>query len=110
MKDAMSGVGSAPRWRESSVEEDFVVTSLTQAECKPKFLYEKLYCARGEMENRIKESQLDLYADRTSTATMRTNQLRQWLASFRLHPTLRCTPDCIASHAVCQCDLRHEPA
>jgi hypothetical protein len=60
----------------------FVVTSLTRAECKPRFLYEKLYCARGEMENRIKECQLDLYADRTSTATMRANQLRLWLASF----------------------------
>jgi len=60
----------------------FVVTSLTRAECKTKYLYEKLYCARGEMENRIKECQLDLYADRTSTATMRANQLRLWLASF----------------------------
>jgi hypothetical protein len=60
----------------------FVVTSLKQVECKPKYLYEKLYCARGEMENRIKECQLDLYADRTSTATMRANQLRLWLASF----------------------------
>ena len=60
----------------------FVVTSLTRAECKPKYLYEKLYCTRGEMENRIKECQLDLYADRTSTATMRANQLRLWLASF----------------------------
>src|ERR1700674_4537567 len=60
----------------------FVVTSLTRSECKPKYLYEKLYCARGDMENRIKECQLDLYADRTSTATMRANQLRLWLASF----------------------------
>jgi hypothetical protein len=60
----------------------FVVTSLERAECKPRYLYEKLYCARGEMENRIKECQLDLYADRTSTATMRANQLRLWLASF----------------------------
>jgi hypothetical protein len=60
----------------------FVVTSLTRDECKTKFLYEKLYCARGDMENRIKECQLDLYADRTSTATMRANQLRLWLASF----------------------------
>ena len=39
-------------------------------------LYEDLYCARGEMENGIKEQQLDLFADRTSTATMRANQLR----------------------------------
>jgi hypothetical protein len=60
----------------------FVVTSLTRTECKPKYLYEKLYCARGDMENRIKECQLDLYADRTSTGTMRANQLRLWLASF----------------------------
>jgi Transposase DDE domain group 1 len=60
----------------------FVVTSLTRAQCKPKYLYEKVYCARGEMENRIKECQLDLYADRTSTATMRANQLRLWLASL----------------------------
>jgi Transposase DDE domain group 1 len=60
----------------------FVVTSLKRAECRPKYLYEKLYCARGDMENRIKECQLDLYADRTSAATMRANQLRLWLASF----------------------------
>ena len=60
----------------------FVVTSLKRAECRPKYLYEKVYCARGDMENRIKECQLDLYADRTSTATMRANQLRLWFASM----------------------------
>jgi Transposase DDE domain group 1 len=60
----------------------FVVTSLKRAECGPKYLYEKVYCARGDMENRIKECQLDLYADRTSTATLRANQLRLWLASM----------------------------
>jgi hypothetical protein len=60
----------------------FVVTSLKRAECKPKYLYEKIYCARGDMENRIKECQLDLYADRTSAATMRANQLRLWFASM----------------------------
>jgi Transposase DDE domain group 1 len=49
---------------------------------KAKYLYEKVYCARGDMENRIKECQLDLYADRTSTATMRANQLRLWFASM----------------------------
>ena len=43
-------------------------------------LYERLYCARGEMENRIKECQLDLFADRT--ATMRANQLRLWFDSM----------------------------
>jgi hypothetical protein len=60
----------------------FVVTSLRRSECKAKYLYEKVYCARGDMENRIKECQLDLYADRTSTATMRANQLRLWFASM----------------------------
>jgi len=60
----------------------FVVTSLTRARFRAKYVYEKLYCARGEMENRIKECQLDLYADRTSTATMKANQLRLWFASM----------------------------
>jgi hypothetical protein len=60
----------------------FVVTSLRRDECKAKHLYEKVYCARGEMENRIKECQLDLYADRTSAATMRANQLRLWFHSM----------------------------
>ena len=45
-------------------------------------LYEDLYCARGEMENRIKEQQLDLFADRTSSATMKANQLRLWFSSM----------------------------
>ena len=44
-------------------------------------LYEDFYCARGEMENRVKEAQLNLFADRLSTATFRANQLRLWLAS-----------------------------
>lgn len=60
----------------------FVVTSFTRKECKAKTLYEEVYCARGEMENRIKECQLDLYADRTSAATLRANQLRLWFASM----------------------------
>ena len=59
----------------------FVVTSLTTDEWPAQQLYEKFYCARGEMENRIKECQLDLFADRTSAATMRANQLRLWFAS-----------------------------
>ena len=60
----------------------FVVTSLRAAEIDARALYEDVYCARGEVENRIKEQQLDLFADRTSAATMRANQLRLWLASF----------------------------
>ena len=60
----------------------FVVTSLSETEADARTLYEQLYCARGEMENRIKEQQLDLFADRTSTATMRANQVRLYFASF----------------------------
>jgi hypothetical protein len=60
----------------------FVVTSLKKEEYGAKQLYEKEYCGRGEMENRIKEQQLDLFADRTSTATMRANQLRLWFSSM----------------------------
>jgi hypothetical protein len=60
----------------------FVVTSLSAAEIDARTLYEQVYCARGEIENRIKEQQLDLFAGRTSAATMRANQLRLWFASF----------------------------
>jgi hypothetical protein len=60
----------------------FVVTSLKPAEVGGRYLYERVYCARGAMENRIKECQLDLFADRTSAATMRANQLRLWFASM----------------------------
>lgn len=59
----------------------FVVTSLAPSSYEARELYEDLYCARGEMENRIKEQQLDLFADRTSAHTMRANQLRLWFAS-----------------------------
>ena len=52
------------------------MTSLKADAWRAKPLYEKLYCARGEMENRNKECQGDLFADPTSTATIRANQLR----------------------------------
>jgi hypothetical protein len=69
----------------------FVVTSLPVARWAAAALYEELYCARGDMENRIKEQQLGLFADRTSTATMRANQLRLWFSSvaYVLVETLR---------------------
>lgn len=47
-----------------------------------KSLYEKFYCVRGEMENKIKEQQLDMFADRTSTSHMKSNQLRLWFSTF----------------------------
>ena len=58
------------------------MTSLDAASYPAQALYERLYCARGDMENRIKEQQLGMFADRTSTATMRGNQLRLWIASL----------------------------
>jgi hypothetical protein len=59
----------------------FIVTSLSTPEWPARELYEDFYCARGECENRIKEAQLDLFADRLSAATFRANQLRLWFAS-----------------------------
>jgi hypothetical protein len=69
-------------WTKDEANPRFIVTSLKRAEAGARHLYEDIYCARGEMENRIKECQLDLYADRTSAATMRANQLRLWFASM----------------------------
>ncbi len=81
-------------WTRGEANPQFVVTSLAREEHEARHLYEKLYCARGEMENRIKECQLDLGAcpragrrpdpgaDRTSDHTMRANQLRLWFASM----------------------------
>ena len=69
-------------WTKGEANPRFVVTSLPRHAGQAKHLYEKVYCARGEMENRIKECQLDLYADRTSAATMRANQLRLWFHSM----------------------------
>lgn len=60
----------------------FVVTSLSKSDYDTRSLYEELYCARGDMENRIKEQQLDMFSDRTSTAQMRANQLRLYFSSL----------------------------
>ena len=58
------------------------MTNLSPDRVAAQRLYEKLYCARGDMENRIKEQQLGLFADRTSAHTMRANQLRLYFSSF----------------------------
>ena len=60
----------------------FIVTSLSKEAYDARALYEDLYCARGDMENRIKEQQLALFADRTSTRELRANQLRLYFSSF----------------------------
>jgi hypothetical protein len=74
-------IGKA-EWTGGEANPRFLVTSLKPDAWIAKPLYEDLYCKRGEMENRIKEAQGDLFADRTSAATMRANQLRLWFASM----------------------------
>ena len=74
-------VGKAEHLRKGA-NPRFVVTSLSSEEFEARRLYEQEYCARGEMENRIKEQQLYLFADRTSCHTMRANQLRLWFSSM----------------------------
>lgn len=84
----------------------FVVTSLPVAALDARTLYEECYCARGEMENRIKEQQLMLFADRTSAATMRANQLRLYFSSIAyalLHALRRLgLAGTTLAHAQCQ--------
>ena len=60
----------------------FIVTSVPVQECAGRRLYEVVYCGRGEMENRIKEQQLGLFADRTSSRKLAANQLRLYFSSF----------------------------
>ena len=68
--------------RKGGANPRFLVTSLHWSDGDARALYEDIYCARGEMENRIKECQRDLFAGRTSAASMRANQLRLWFAAF----------------------------
>jgi len=70
MKAEHTALGSNPR---------FIVTSLTE---DPQIVYDERYCVRGDMENRIKEQQLDLYADRTSCHAWWANQFRLLLSSL----------------------------
>lgn len=83
-------IGKA-EFMEKGANPRYVVTSLTPDRMDARTLYEDFYCARGDMENRIKEQQLDMFADRTSAATMRANQLRLYLSSaaFMLMHALR---------------------
>jgi hypothetical protein len=74
-------VGKA-EYLEKGENPRFVVTSLRTEEMEPRSVYEDFYCARGDMENRIKEQQLDLFADRTSTHALHSNQIRLYLSSI----------------------------
>jgi Transposase DDE domain group 1 len=67
---------------EKGTNPRFVVTSLAIEQRPAQELYERDYCGRGEMENRIKEQQLHLFADRTSAKTMRANQIRLFFSSI----------------------------
>ena len=74
-------IGKA-EWTKGEGNPRFIVTNIHTAMGSARHLYEDVYCQRGEMENRLKECQGDLFADRTPTPTMRANQLRLWLSSI----------------------------
>ena len=97
-------------WTKGEANPRFVVTSLRRNAGKAKDIYDKVYCVRGDMENRIKECQLDLYADRTSAATMRANQLRLWFYSMAY--VLLCALRRIGLHDMRSRagHLRHDPS
>lgn len=73
-------VGKA-EWTTAGANPRFGITNLAAEAWATRPLYEELYCGRGNMENRIKEQKLDLFAGRTSTASLRANQLRLWLST-----------------------------
>jgi hypothetical protein len=88
-KAEVLAAGDNPRFIVTSLPADGWGEPAQAARFAPAALYEKLYCARGDMENRIKEQQLDLFADRTSTHWLASNQLRLWfsaLAHLMLNP------------------------
>ena len=74
-------IGKA-EWTRGEANPRFIVTNVHEAFGNARFLYETVYCQRGEMENRLKECQGDLFADRTPAPSMRANQLRLWLSSM----------------------------
>ena len=91
---------------EKGANTRFIVTSVKHEEYDAKTLYEKVYCARGEMENRIKAQQLELFSDRTSTHYMRSNQLRMYFSAFAyvLLERLRHSGLKGTRYAMAQCD------
>jgi hypothetical protein len=74
-------IGKA-EWTQGEANPRFIITNEDPFTFTAQTLYEQDYCGRGDMENRIKEQQLDLYADRTSTASLRANQLRLWFSTL----------------------------
>jgi hypothetical protein len=74
--------GDNPRFIVTSLPKEGFAEDEDRARLTPARLYEQLYCARGEMENVLKQQVLDLQADRMSTHHMASNQLRMWLSTF----------------------------
>ena len=74
-------VGKA-EWTEGEANPRFIVTSLHADVIGERGLYEEIYCKRGEMENRIKETQSDLFGDHMPATTMRANQLRMYFSAI----------------------------
>ena len=74
-------IGKA-EWTQGEANPRFLITNLSPLEFEAQELYEKEYCGRGNMELRIKEQQLDMFADRTSTEGLRSNQLRLWFSTL----------------------------
>ena len=72
--------GDNPRFIVTNLPKEGWSDAVQATRFEPAALYEKFYCARGDMENRIKEQQLDLFADRTSTHWLASNQLRLWFS------------------------------
>ena len=69
-------------WTEGEANPRFIVTSLAEEVMDARALYEDFYCKRGEMENRIKETQTDLFGDHMPATTMRANQLRLYFSAL----------------------------
>ena len=81
-KAEVSSQGANPRFVATSLPAHGFKDERDRQRFQPDRLYEELYCARGEMENILKQQTLDLRADRLSTHYLESNQLRLWLASL----------------------------
>ena len=81
-EDKKRRVVAKAEWTQGEANPRFIITNLKADKHPGQDLYENFYCARGNMENRIKEQQLDLFADRTSTSLMRSNQIRLWFSTL----------------------------
>ena len=81
-KAEVSAAGDNPRFLVTNLPAGGFKDEADKTRFTPQRLYEELYCARGEMENVLKQQTLDLAADRMSTHHLASNQLRLWLATF----------------------------